>query len=614
MWLALTLLLVSAGAAQQSQAPNANWALADKFSPEALRAVTYSSSVNARFINKTDSAWYNWRDRNGSRFVLIVPATRTKKPLFDHVRFAAELSALHHRAFDPTDLPFTTIDFDSTSSSLFKFRVDSTMYSYDLRTSALKSLGRAPRGTAAGGRFGGEGRQGGGGGRAGGAGQDFRNFSPDSSAFVFAREHNLYYVEVATKDTVQVTKDGVKDYSYGARDTTQVQQQQQQDDQQGDQGQQGDQQARSRDPRVRANVSWSKDSKSFFVTRGDARKVADLYLLDMLAEPRPKLTTYKYPMPGEQNVRQQELNVFTRADKKVTRLDAIKKWKDQSFSDVHWDANGSAKIRLVRRDRLRQNMELVEFDLATNATKVLLAESVANATFEGSPVGNSYSARYVNAAGDFIWWSERNGWGHYYLYDHSGNLKNAITAGSWRADALIDVDSVKRVAYIRGVGREEGENVYQQHMYRVNLDGTGLALLDPGDANHTGTLSPSKRFVVDNFSRPDLTPKAVGARPARRRSARARGDGSHAAEGIGLEGAGDVCGESGGWRHGHLRQHVEAVRLRSKKEVPDHRERVSRPTDGERSNLVLGERSTATARATRLHRDSDRQPGWQPAP
>jgi hypothetical protein len=504
-----TLLLSSSSAAQQNPTPreHANWELSDKFSSDALRGVIYSSSVNARFINKSDSAWYNWKDHKGSRFMLVVPATHTKRPLFDHVRFAADLSALHHKAYDPTDLPFTTIDFDSTNGSVFKFRVDSTQYSFDLRTSKITSLGRAPRGPQ-GGRGGDFGGRGGGGGRAGGAGpQDFRNYSPDSTAFVFAREHNLYLVDVAKKDTTQITTDGVKDYSYGARDTTQQQQQQQQqqDEQEGDQGQQGGQ-ARSRDPRVRANVTWSKDSKSFFVQRSDQRKVADLYLIDMLAEPRPKLTTYKYPMPGEENVRQSELNLFTRASGKVSRLDAIKKYKDQANMDLNWDAGGSSKIRLIRRDRLRQHQELIELDLATNQVKVLVTEAVANATLEGSPVGNSYAARYVNGNGDFIWWSERDGWGHYYLYDHNGNLKNAITSGSWRADALVDVDSVRRVAYIRGMGREEGENVYDQHMYRVNLDGTGLTLLDKGDANHVGTLSPSKRYFVDNFSRPELTP------------------------------------------------------------------------------------------------------------
>ena len=124
-------------------------------------------------------------------------------------------------------------------------------------------------------------------GSAAGGGNDFHNYSPDSSMFAFAREHNLYVVKVATKDTIQLTRDGAKNYSFGARDTLQEreqqelnQQQQQQDDQNGggDQGGTG-----SRDPRVRANVTWSPDSKAFAVTRMDNRKVGELYLVNNLA-------------------------------------------------------------------------------------------------------------------------------------------------------------------------------------------------------------------------------------------------------------------------------------------------------------------------------------------
>ena len=508
----LTAVGLQSAAAQNQPVPTgrANWALAEKFNQQAVNNAISSTSVGAVFILKTDSAWYNWRDENGSRFMLLVPATKTKKPLFDHVKLAADLSVLHRRSFEHKTLPFTTIDFaDSTNASLFQFRVDSMLYEFDLRTSTLTSKGRAPRGGGPGGRGGRGGGGGGGqggGGRAGGGG-DFRNFSPDSTAFVFAREHNLYYVDVARRDTVQISRDGVKDYSFGARDTTQTQQQQdstEQGQQQGNQGQQG---GNSRDPRVRPNVTWSRDSKAFMVTRTDQRKVAELYLLDMLAEPRPKITTYKYPMPGEENVRQSEMWVFNRTDAKLTKVDAINKWKDQALSNQHWE--GSSKIRLVRRDRPRQHLELIEVDLATNQVRVLVEESVQGATLEGSPVGNNYTARYVKSGDDFLWWSERTGWGHYYLYDHNGKLKNAITSGDWRADALVDVDSVKRIAWIRGMGREPGENVYFQHLYRVNLDGTGFTLLDSGDANHTTSLSSSKRWAIDNYSRPDLVPKAV---------------------------------------------------------------------------------------------------------
>ena len=88
-------------------------------------------------------------------------------------------------------------------------------------------------------------------------------------------------------------------------------------------------------------------------------------------------------------------------------------------------------------------------------------------------------------------------------------MKNAITSGSWRASRILAVDEKTRTLYFQGNAREKGENVYYEHLYSVKLDGTGLTLLDPGNASHFSTLSPTKQFVVDNTSRIDLAPDSV---------------------------------------------------------------------------------------------------------
>jgi dipeptidyl-peptidase-4 len=361
---------------------------------------------------------------------------------------------------------------------------------------------------------GGGGRAGGGGGGGGqfggGRGGDFHNYSPDSSMFAFARDHNLFVVKVATKDTIQLTKDGAKNYSFGARDTLQDQQQQQlqdeQQQQQQDDVQQGGGQGggrANRDPRVRANVTWSPDSKAFYVSRNDSRKVGELYLVNNVANPRPTLMSYSYAMPGEENVTQEEQFLYKVGDTKLTPL-SVKKWKDQRTFDVHWNGTGSTKLRLVRRDRTQRHFELIEVDVPTGAVSALLREDVENSSSERQNI------RYVKAGGDFLWWSERTGWGHYYLYDNGGHLKRALTTGPWRAERLVDLDSIKGVAYVAGVGREPGENPYYTHLYRVNLDGTGgTALLDAGEALHNSSISPNKKWIVDNASRVDMVPTAT---------------------------------------------------------------------------------------------------------
>ncbi len=470
----------------------ANWALAERFGTANMRNLTFSTAVAPRWIGETDSMFYNWRDRNGATFYLVVPQQRLKRPLFDHEKLAEELSRLHRKPYEPGKLPFTAVNFTKDHKRI-RFQVDSTRYEWNLAAQSLTSLGLWKRDSIAvdeereqtGGQGGGQGP----GGRP-----EWRNFSPDSTAFAFARDHQLFVVEVATGDTVQVSTDGVKDYSFGFRDTSSTQLRQDEDSTEGDQ-------ERSRDPRVRANVSWSPDSRSFTVQRNDARKVKELYLVNVLANPRPTLSSYKYAMPGEEDVNQQELFVFTRGERAIRKV-PLEKWKDQRLLNVHWPVNGTA-FRLVRRDRLQRNLELLEVNTATLATRTLLTESVENAFLETQPV------RYVTRGGDFVWFSERTGWGHYYLYSHDGTYKRALTSGAWRADGIADQDTIRGTLFITAVGREPGPSPYLRHVYRMNGDGTGMTHVTPGTYDHAVRVSPTKRYFVDTYSRADTIPVSV---------------------------------------------------------------------------------------------------------
>lgn len=484
-------------------AAQANWKAANRYTNTYLGQYIYSQSLTPGWINRTDQFWYSWRDSAGVKFWRVDAKSKKKTPLFDSVRMAALLSEVAKKPYDTTNLPITTVTFDEKNDKLIRFVVEQVRYEYDADKDTLKSLG-AVRPGEGGPPPGGPG-QGGGGGQGGfgggqGRGGDFRNYSPDRKAFVYAQDHNLFYVAVVDgkdQDPVQLTKDGAQDYSFGARQTQQQQQQQQQEGET-----QGQQQQRSNETRVRANVTWSKDSRRFYVSRFDSRKVKELFLVNSLTEPRPSLLTYKYAMPGEPEVTQTELFAYDPDKKELVKL-PVDKYKDQRITDLHWQDTTSDKLRMVRRDRLQRNLELIEMDLTTLKAETLLTESVNNAFLEVQ------SVRYVKPGGDFIWFSERTGWGHYYLYGNDGKLKHSLTSGPWRANNISDVDADQGQMWVVGMGREPNENPYYRHLYRVGLDGKGLTLLDAGDADNNTTLSPTKKFAVNVRSRTDMAPEAV---------------------------------------------------------------------------------------------------------
>src|SRR5262249_5501758 len=150
------------------------------------------------------------------------------------------------------------------------------------------------------------------------------------------------------------------------------------------------------------------------------------------------------------------------------------KWKDEGYRNLHWGKN-SDELRFVRQDRLRRHIEFCTANTTTLETKCLLTEGFENAFLEFQQV------RYLDESEEMIWWSERSGWGHFYLCERNGKIKNAITSGPYRASRIVAVDSKNRILYFQGNAREPDESVYQQHLYSVHLDGTGLTLLDPGN-------------------------------------------------------------------------------------------------------------------------------------
>jgi dipeptidyl aminopeptidase/acylaminoacyl peptidase len=547
---ALVCLALTTRAADTERVTHANYKQAFHFSSAFLRQFIYDTQVTPNWIGKTDSFWYAYRTSKGKTWWRVDPHQATKVPLFDHAKVATFLSEAVQKPLDAAQLPLTRVSINDEGTKI-KFVVDDTQFDYDLAAEKLTKLGKAPPAPVA--AFGGRGgrgfqqrqdeqqqqqqqnqQRGGRGQQAGGPrrGLDYRVFSPDRKAYVFVRNHNLYLLETGENPlaalvlpiwsttlpgvlgqawamtagatmlrenkATQLTTDGAEDYSFGrmAQFGTGMD-----------------------DDVSPPTVNWSADSKSFYATRVDSRGVQDLYLVNALTLPRPTLEKYKYPMPGEEAVRKSELFVCDRASKKMIHIKP--KWKDENYGDLRW-GKSSDELRFVRRDRLWRHAELCSTSIKTGESKCLILEGFENAPLTTQPI---YT---IEETDEMIWWSERSGWGHFYLYDRNGKLKNAITSGLFRAERIVSVDPKNRVLYFRGNGREPNENVYYQHLYSVHLGGTGLTLMDPGDANHSGggggggrgqagppgpaapsNLSPSRQYLVDNCDRVDMAPVSV---------------------------------------------------------------------------------------------------------
>src|SRR6185436_15931519 len=91
--LALTFAEAPAVIAQKpAPAPGPNYDLAAQWTTPKVGKLVFDTSVNVRWLEKSDRFWYAFNTREGRRFFIVDPLKKTKAPLFDQAKMAAELT------------------------------------------------------------------------------------------------------------------------------------------------------------------------------------------------------------------------------------------------------------------------------------------------------------------------------------------------------------------------------------------------------------------------------------------------------------------------------------------------------------------------------------------
>ncbi|HEY2381806.1 MAG TPA: DPP IV N-terminal domain-containing protein [Terriglobia bacterium] len=309
--------------------------------------------------------------------------------------------------------------------------------------------------------------------------------SPDGKRAVFIRDYNLWVRGVSSGKETQLTKDGIQDFGYATDNAGWI---------------------RGDDP----VVLWSPDSKRIATFQHDGRGVGEMYLADTRVG-HPHLEAWKYPLPGDEKIFEIQRVIIDVDAARVIRLrmppdphrsslcDHVK--CADTFADVEWSGD-SLQLAFISSSRDHKHAWFRVADAANGKVRDVFEET-AKTYFEGGDDRPNW--RFLPASNEFIWFSERDNWGQLYLYDlTTGKLKNQITTGEGDVVETLRVDEKNRQVYFLGAGKEKGRDPYFQHLYRAGLDGKNLTLLTPEDATHDVSLSPSGKFFVDSYSKPDV--------------------------------------------------------------------------------------------------------------
>jgi len=466
------------GEAQRSLTA-ADYAQAEKFMSYNVASLVLRASVRPAWLSG-DRFWYrNAIENEGSEFILVDPKRKTRGPAFDHAKVAAALSEATGKTYDAAHLPFMTFDFSADGKTI-SFSAEEKRWTCGLKGQALKPVEGGEKPPAE--RRRGQGR------RFGGPPEVP---SPDGRLVAFIRDDNLWVREVTGGAEKQITTDGVKDYGYATDNAGWTKSD-------------------------RPVVSWSPDSRKIMTFQQDQREVGEMYLVETKVG-HPVLQAWKYPLPGDKVVSMIEWVVIHLDGPRVVRLkippdqhrstftDDIKS-RIGGLEDVQWSPDGMRIVFVsTSRDHKHEIVRLA--DPETGDVRDVFEEKVDTYFESGDGRANW---RFLGASNEIIWFSERDNWGHLYLYDlETGGLKNQITSGEGPVSQLLRVDEKNRKIIFIGLGREKGRNPYYRHLYSVGFDGGDLRLLTPEDADHQVSLSPSGLFFADSYSKPDVPPISV---------------------------------------------------------------------------------------------------------
>jgi dienelactone hydrolase len=314
--------------------------------------------------------------------------------------------------------------------------------------------------------------------------------SPNSELAAYIDNFNLWVRNTKTDKRFQLTFDGFNNYGYATNNAGWK---------------------KSKSPVLK----WSPDSKKIATFRQDARGVGEMYLTSTNVG-HPKLEAWKYALPGDDKIFEIERLIIDVKSRKIIKFKMNNDFqrstttdhiagRDGEFLDTQW-SDDSSKLAFISTSRDHKEAHLQIADSKTGDVFSLFKENVK--TYYESGV-RAENWKVLFDSNEFIWYSEKDNWGHLYLYDLSTKkLKNRITSGNWLVRKIMHIDYINREIIFTAGGREKG-NPYHIYLYKINFDGNKLICLTPERGSHSISSSPNWNYFVTTYSTTNTSPISI---------------------------------------------------------------------------------------------------------
>ncbi len=478
---ALVLGLAAAAAvAQEAAGPDAeDYRAASALVEGNLLALLRNAEITPHWLAadlETTGFWYGRDGETGPELVVFDLEARSRRPAFDHARMAASIAEALATAggsaaegdeeggeSTPTLEGLLGLSLSDDLATLTARqgaqRVTCSVADFDCAAQAIKppEPGLLP--------------------------------SPDGTRAAFTRDDNLFVRDLKTGEESRLTHDGKSYFSYGkwpdsslltvaARKTG------------------------LRQPPYLS--SWSPDGRFLLAPRMDERLLEAVPFVEWVptdGSRRPVVHLLREPIAGDED----EMNVdwFLFDTKKGGRV--LVDFEGASLPDetdrpglgavIGWDLERN-RVYLRAAGYAGKSGALVAIDVESGKATPVIWETNETRVESNTHMYNRPNIRLVRGPDDerrVLWYSDRSGWGHLYVYeladDDSADLVGTVTSGDWTVLDIIHVDEAGQQVYFTGGGREAGRDPYLRHLYRASFDPASprageVVLLTANDADH----------------------------------------------------------------------------------------------------------------------------------
>lgn len=456
-----------------------------------------NDAVFPHWIENSQCFWYLRETKSGKEFRLVHASEATNTLAFDHQTLARVLTDITGQKANPCHLPIVNVSMTLSPLQIhFQCAGDHWCYEPSSTHCAKEESITVQPGI----------------------------LSPNGKKTAFVREHNLWIRDQASGIERPLTEDGTKDYSYASTflgiDTA-------------------------------VQVLWSPDSTRLLTVQLDTREVRSRPLISYVPQDgslHPVLNELKAAYPGDEHVESYRLVSIDAS----TGLCYAADYSNLPYAQVGaayygfftsglgWWSPDNRHAFFIDLTRGSKEVRVVRWDTITGVTKVLFEESTSTYIRIAEDLCALPVFVPLPETDELIWFSERSGWAHLYLYDlNTGKLKHPITEGQWLVRGILHYDKQHRELLFQSAARDPNINPYYHDICKVNIDSGELSSIKHGCFDHVvyypshfclilrtqmkvdyagdkvnfmddvyGT-SPCGRYVVTTYSRVDTPPISV---------------------------------------------------------------------------------------------------------